>query len=208
MAKDRRREVPMPSIEAVENERRRIRHKRAYRRALRSTIYVLVIVAAAAVLISSLLLPVLQISGDSMDPTLFNGDIIVLVKTGFFKTGDLCAFAWNNKTLIKRIIAGPGQWVYIKEDGTVYVGEAKDKLIEIDEPYVNPEHKSIGEYCDIDFAEDGPYQVPDDCYFAMGDKRDISVDSRNKKIGSISKAQIMGRVWLRVYPFKNSGYVR
>lgn len=185
----------LPTMEQVERERRRLKHRKAYLRAVASTTGTLAVVAALAVLISSLLLPVMQISGDSMVPTLRDEDIIVLVKTEKFETGDLCSFSWNNRTLIKRIIAGPGDWVEIDTEGNVYVNQ---KLL--DEPYVT--EKSLGE-CDIDF----PYQVPDNHYFAMGDHRATSIDSRSTVIGSVDKEQIIGKVMYRVWPFDAMGFI-
>lgn len=185
----------LPTMEQVERERKRLRHKKAYMSAVTSTLGTLAVVAALAVLISSLLLPVMQISGDSMEPTLSDGEIIVLVKTDDFKTGDLCSFSWNNRTLIKRIIAGPGDWVEIDTEGNVYVNQ---KLLV--EPYVT--EKSLGE-CDIQF----PYQVPDHHYFAMGDHRATSIDSRNTVIGSINSDQIIGKVMFRVWPFEEMGLI-
>ncbi len=191
----KRKDIAMPSMEQIEAERKRLKYVQAYKKALFGTVYALVIVAAAAVLVSSLLLPVLQVSGSSMDPTLCNGDIIVLVKTKNYTTGDLCSFSWNNRTMIKRIIAGPADWVEIDTDGTVYVnGQA------LDEMYV--QEKSLGE-CDITF----PYQVPEKSYFVMGDKRDVSIDSRSTVIGSVNESQIIGKVWLRVYPFDEVGII-
>ena len=191
----RRRPVKVPTLEEVQIERKRIKHRAAYRKALRGTIYALVMVAALAVLISSLVLPVMQISGESMTPTLVDGEIIVLLKIKNMKLGDLCSFTWNNRTLIKRIIAGPGDWVVIDGDGNVFVND-----VQIDEPYIS--EQGLGE-CDIEF----PYQVPEDSYFAMGDKRSSSIDSRSTVIGCIHKDQIIGQVWLRVYPFKRIGLV-
>lgn len=188
MAYQKKRSVPLPTIEQVKTERKRIKYKAAYRKALLGTIDALLLVAAVAVLISSLLLPVMQISGNSMEPTLENDDIIVLVKTNRFKTGDLCSFSWNNRTLIKRVIGVPGDWIEIDSDGTVYVNGK-----EIDEPYVT--EKSLGE-CDIEF----PYQVPENCLFMMGDHRETSIDSRNTVIGSVNYDQVIGRVLFRIWP--------
>lgn len=195
MARQNRHSTALPSMEQVDRERRRINHRKAYLRALGSTVGTLAVVAALAVLISSLFLPVMQISGDSMEPTLRDGEIIVLVKTERFETGDLCSFSWNNRTLIKRIIAGPGDWVEIDPDGTVYVNQQA-----LDEPYVT--EKSLGE-CDITF----PYQVPDNHYFALGDHRATSIDSRNTVIGSIDKEQIIGKVMLRIWPWSEAGLI-
>lgn len=190
-----KRHISLPTMEQVDRERQRIHHRKAYMRALSSTVGVLAVVAAFAVLISSLLLPVMQISGDSMVPTLRDGEIIVLYKTSRFETGDLCSFSWNNRTLIKRIVAGPGDWVEIDADGTVYVNK-----IALDEPYVT--EKSLGE-CDIEF----PYQVPDNHFFALGDHRATSIDSRSTVIGSIDKEQIIGKVMFRIWPWKEIGFI-
>ena len=185
-----KKEVSLPTKKQVETERKRYRRQKAYNKALRGTVYVLTIVAAIAVLIATLVLPVLQIEGTSMEPTLTNGDIVLLAKTTRFERGDLCAFTWNNKLLVKRVIALPGDWIEIDTDGTIYLNG--DKL---DEPYV--EHKALGE-CDLQF----PFQVPPEQYFVIGDMRESSVDSRNTVIGCISKDQIVGKVFFRIWPFK------
>lgn len=182
-------EVSLPSKVQVETERKRYRRQKAYGKALRGTVYVLTIVAAVAVLIATLVLPVLQIEGTSMEPTLTNGDIVLLTKTTRFDRGDLCGFTWNNKLLIKRVIGVPGDWIEIASDGTVYVnGEA------VDEPYVV--HQALGE-CDLEF----PYQVPAEQYFVLGDMRESSIDSRNTLIGCVAKDQIVGKVFFRIWPF-------
>jgi signal peptidase I len=186
----KKKEVSLPTKKQVETERKRYRRRKAYNKALRGTVYVLTIVAAIAVLIATLVLPVLQIEGTSMEPTLTNGDIVLLAKTTRFERGDLCAFTWNNKLLVKRVIALPGDWIEIDTDGTLYLNG--DKL---DEPYV--EHKALGE-CDLQF----PFQVPPEQYFVIGDMRESSVDSRNTVIGCISKDQIVGKVFFRIWPFK------
>ena len=185
----------LPSIDQISEERQRIHHKAAYKKALVGTIDVLLIAAAVAVLISTLFLPVLQITGDSMEPCLSSGNIIVLLKTDNFKIGDVCSFTWNNRTLVKRVIGNAGDWIEIDKDGTVYVnGEA------IEEPYVM--EKSLGE-CDLTF----PYQVPEDSVFLMGDHRETSVDSRSSVIGSVGYDQIVGKALFKVWPFKNFGRI-
>ena len=131
MLHKKKKEVSLPTKSQVETERKRYRRQKAYNKALRGTIYVLTIVAAVAVLIATLILPVLQIEGTSMEPTLSNGDVVLLMKTTHFERGDLCAFTWNNKLLVKRVIGLPGDWIEINTDGTVYLNG--DKL---DEPYV------------------------------------------------------------------------
>lgn len=180
--------VYIPTKEEVEGERNRLKQKKEYNRVLRSTIYALLVVAAIAVLIATQFLPVLQVSGSSMEPTLADEDIIVLAKTNSFQTGELCGFYWQNKLLLKRIIGTPGDIIDIKEDGTVFVnGE------EIEEPYVS--EKALGE-CDLTF----PYQVPENRYFVMGDHRTVSIDSRSSVIGCVEKEQIIGKVIMRIWP--------
>ena len=191
MPQRKRREVSLPTKNQVETERKRYRRQKAYNKALRGTVYVLTIVAAVAVLVATLILPVLQIEGTSMEPTLSNGDVVLLAKTPRFERGDLCGFTWNNKLLIKRVIGLPGDWIEIDTDGTVYLnGEM------LDEPYVV--HKALGE-CDIE----SPFQVPQEQYFVVGDMRESSIDSRNSLIGCIKKDQIVGKVFSRVWPLKN-----
>ena len=186
----KKKEVSLPTKSQVETERKRYRRKKAYNKALRGTVYVLTIVAAGAVLIATLVLPVLQIEGTSMEPTLSNGDIVLLTKTTRFDRGDLCGFTWNNKLLIKRVIGLPGDWIEIDTDGTIYLNGEK-----LEEPYV--ERKALGE-CDLEF----PFQVPQEQYFVVGDMRESSIDSRNTVIGCIPKDQIVGKVFFRIWPFK------
>ena len=187
----KKKEVSIPTKKQVETERKRYRRQKAYNKALGGTVYVLTIVAAVAVLIATLVLPVLQIEGTSMEPTLHNGDIVLLMKTTRFERGDLCGFTWNNKLLIKRVVGVPGDWIEIDTDGTVYLNGEK-----LDEPYV--EKKAFGE-CDLEF----PFQVPAEQYFVIGDMRESSIDSRNTLIGCIPKDQIVGKVFFRVWPFKS-----
>ena len=187
----KKKEVSLPTKSQVETERKRYRRQKAYNKALGGTVYVLTIVAAVAVLIATLVLPVLQIEGTSMEPTLSNGDIVLLTKTTRFDRGDLCGFTWNNKLLIKRVIGIPGDWIEIDTDGIIYLNG--DKL---DEPYV--QQIALGE-CDLEF----PFQVPQEQYFVVGDMRESSIDSRNSLIGCIAKDQIVGKVFFRIWPFKN-----
>ena len=187
----KKQEVSLPTKRQVEAERKRYRRQKAYNKALGGTVYVLTIVAAVAVLIATLILPVLQIEGTSMEPTLYNGDIVLLMKTTRFDHGDLCGFTWNNKLLIKRVIGVPGDWIEIDTQGNVYLNGEK-----LDEPYVA--QKAFGE-CDLVF----PFQVPQEQYFVIGDMRESSVDSRNTLIGCIPKGQIVGKVFFRVWPFKS-----
>ena len=167
-----------------------------YRAVLRSTIYSLVVVAAAAVLLATLFFPVLQVSGTSMEPTLSDRDILLLVKNDHYKTGDLCSFGWQNKLLIKRIIGGPGDVIDIAENGVVSVNGKQ-----LEEPYVD--ELALGE-CDVKF----PYQVPENRYFVLGDHRSVSIDSRSSTIGCVEKEQIVGKVFLRVWPLNRLSRIR
>ncbi len=166
----------------LEKELKREKDKITYLKTLKSTIFVLIFVAAIAILLSVGMFPVLRVVGSSMEPTLNNGQIVVALKTADFDTGDVVAFYYNNKILIKRVIALPGEMVNIDNEGNVYVNDEM-----LDEPYLID--KSIGE-CDITF----PYQVPESRIFVMGDNRSVSVDSRSSEIGCISEEFIVGRV--------------
>lgn len=191
----KKRQLPdgAPTLEQLEAELARERYRRRYGRVVRSTIYTLITVAAVAVLVATLCLPVLQIYGSSMTPTLDEGEIVISLKGADFRQGDIVAFYYNNKILVKRIIADPGQWVDIDEDGTVRVdGET------LDEPYLT--EKAFGG-CDIKL----PYQVPDGRYFVMGDHRSTSVDSRHSAVGCVADEQIVGRIVFRVWPLNTLG---
>ena len=180
----------LPEAEILKRELKRELYKRRFRRLLRSTLNALIVVAAVASLIATLILPVLQIAGTSMEPNLNDGDIVVLAKTDKLETGDLCAFYYSNKILIKRIIATPGDYIWIESDGTVFLNGAA-----LDEPYVS--EKALGE-CDVDF----PYQVPENSYFVMGDHRETSIDSRSSVIGCISEDQMIGKIFCKFWPLK------
>lgn len=181
----------IPSTEEVKAERERLAYRSRYTRVLRSTIYALVVVAAVAVLLATLFLPVLQVSGDSMNPTLEDRDILLLVKSDSMKTGDLCGFYWQNKLLLKRVIGLPGDIISLDENGVVTVNGTV-----LDEPYVD--ELALGE-CDIKF----PYQVPENRYFVLGDHRATSIDSRSSVIGCVEKNQIVGKVFIRVWPLSS-----
>lgn len=191
----KQKKLEMPTLEQLEKELRRERHRRTYRSTLRSTISALVIVAAIAVLISMLWLPVLQVVGESMTPSLFEGEIIIAPKGTRFEKGEVIAFYYNNKILIKRVIANAGEWVNIDQDGNVFINDTP-----LDEPYVS--EKAFGD-CNITL----PYQVPDGKIFVMGDHRATSSDSRNTAVGCVSEEQIVGRVMLRVWPLSKIGMV-
>jgi len=177
-----------PEADILKKELKRELYKRRFRRLLRSTVNALIVVAAIAALIATLVLPVLQIAGTSMEPSLNDGDIVLLFKTDQLETGDLCAFYYSNKILIKRIIAIPGDYLWVNSDGSVYLNGS-----ELHEPYVS--EKSMGE-CDVEF----PHQVSENHYFMMGDHRETSIDSRSSVIGDIAEDQIIGKILCKIWP--------
>ena len=181
----------IPSLDQIESERKRYRWKKAYQKALRGTISVLTYIAAVAALIATLVLPVLQIEGTSMEPTLVNGDIVLLTKTTTFGRGDICGFSWNNKILVKRVIGIPGDWIEMDTDGTLYLNGEK-----LDEPYA--QQLAFGE-CDLEF----PFQVPQEQYFVLGDMRESSIDSRNTLVGCVENDQIIGKIFFRIWPLED-----
>ena len=184
-----------PEPEALQQELKRERNKRRFRKLLRSTVSALIVAAAVAAIIATMILPVLQIAGTSMEPTLYDGDIVLLVKTDKLKTGDLCAFYYSNKILIKRVIATPGDYIWIESDGTVFLNGEK-----LDEPYLTV--KALGE-CDVEF----PYQVPENHFFMMGDQRETSVDSRSSVIGCIPEDQVIGKILCKFWPLSQFNWM-
>ena len=185
----------LPSMEQVEQERDRLRHRRRYGKTLKGTVALLVVVAAVAVLVATLWTPVLRIYGSSMSPTLTEGQIVVAVKGSDFKTGDTCALWYGNKLLVKRVIAGPGSWVDIDDSGNVYVDGAL-----VDEPYLK--EKARGD-CSVDL----PLQVPESKWFVLGDNRPISADSRNSALGCVSSDFIVGKIVFCIWPLNQFGPV-
>ena len=183
----------LPSTEELQEAYDKVSFRERLKNSIISTTNILIVVAALAILVAMLFLPVLRIYGQSMNSTLVSGELVVSVKNAHFKTGDVIAFYYNNNILIKRAIATSGQWVDIDLDGNVYVD---GKLI--DEPYL--EEKSFGEP-DIDF----PYQVPDERIFVLGDNRAVSVDSRNTSVGCVTSEQVVGKIVFRVWPLSRIG---
>ena len=187
---------PIPPLEELEAEMKRMKYNKRYGSVLRSTVYALIIVAAVAILIAVLVFPVLRIHGSSMTPNLYDGNLVVCLKNSKYEVGDSIAFYYNNTILVKRVIARSGEWVDIDANGYVYVNGEK-----LEEPYV--QDHALGE-CDIEL----PYQVPDGRVFVMGDHRSVSVDSRSTSVGCVSDEQIVGRLLFRVWPFKSIGLIK
>ena len=183
----------LPETADLETLVKRIRHEKRFRASIVNTMMTLVVVAAAAILIAILVLPILRIYGQSMSETLDNGDIVVSVKTADLETGDIVAFYYNNTILVKRVIGQSGDWIDIAKDGTVSVNQK-----ELEEPYLDK--KAYGE---IDIKL--PYQVPEGRTFVMGDNREISIDSRTMMIGCVSEEQIVGKIIFRVWPLSKIG---
>ncbi len=193
--KKSKKRITIPTAKQIEAEILREKYNRKYKQVLRSTLYSLIVVAAVAVLIATLAFPVLQISGSSMEPTLNDEEIVVLLKTTNMKKGELCCFSYQNKLLIKRVIGLPGDKINIDENGNVYVNDEP-----IDEPYVTD--RALGE-CDITF----PCYVTDNHYFVLGDHRSTSIDSRSSVIGLVSEDYIVGKIFFRIWPFDSISLV-
>lgn len=190
------KDLNIPTTLELEQELYREKYKYRYKKILKSTIYVLLIVVAISVIVATFIFPVLEIYGQSMRPNLTEGDIVLCIKKHKFETGDIIAFYYNNRILVKRVIASSSDWVNIDESGNVYVND-----VLLDEKYL--EEKTFGE-SDIKY----PYQVPEGSYFVLGDKRETSVDSRSSLIGTISEEEIIGKVMFRVWPLKQFGLTK
>lgn len=191
--KRKKKELQFPTSGQIEKAIAKEQYSRKYKKVLKSTLSSLIVVAAIAVLIATLALPVLQIQGSSMEPTLNDEEIVILIKTPNLKRGQLCCFSYQNKLLIKRIIGVPGDTILINEKGFVYVN---DELL--DEPYILD--RALGE-CDIDF----PFHVTENHYFILGDHRSTSIDSRSSVVGLVSSEQIVGKIFFRIWPFEKMG---
>ena len=196
MKKEQPKEISLPTLEQVERERNKLKYQKEYQRTILHIIGILIVAAAVSVLLATMFFPIIQVSGVSMEPTLEDEQIILLEKTGKFKTGDLIGFYYQNKILLKRVIGRAGDYIDIDEDGNVYVNDKQ-----LDEPYLKD--KALGE-CDIKL----PYQVPDGKIFVMGDHRSKSIDSRSKLVGCVSEEQVIGRVAFRLWPLQDIGFLK
>ncbi len=190
-----KRSPERPSLEQLNREMERRKHKKAYGMALRGTVWTLVVVAAAAIICSTFFFSILRIQGTSMEPNLGEGELVIATKTTEFNSGDIIAFYYNNKILLKRVAGSAGDWVNIDQDGTVFVNGQ-----ELEEPYV--QEKALGA-CDITL----PYQVPDERWFVLGDARATSVDSRSEIIGAVAQEQVVGKAVLRIWPLSKFGEI-
>lgn len=179
--------ITLPSKEQVEAELKTINYRKRFIKTLLSTLSILVVVAALAVLISTLFFPVIQVSGNSMEPSLHDGDVLVLIKSDNVSYGDMCCFSWQNKTLLKRVIGMAGDTINIDAEGNVFVN---NELLE--EDYISEKTQGIN---DIEY----PYLVPENKIFVLGDHRGTSLDSRSSAIGCIDKEQIVGKVIFKVW---------
>ena len=186
----------IPSVELLEAELNRSRHRKSFRSVLLSTVFSLLVIVAIAVIVAVLVMPILQIRGSSMSDTLEDGDLVITLNNKKYQTGDVVGFYFNNGILVKRVIATSGDWVDLDSSGTVYVNG-----ISLNEPYIS--EKSLGE-CNITL----PYQVPEGKCFVMGDHRETSIDSRNTAVGCVGNDQVVGKLLLRVWPLKNFGRIR
>ena len=190
-----RRPKELPTTDSIKQELDRYTYRRNFLRTLRNTAFTLVVVAALAILVAVLLMPILRIYGSSMSGTVDNGDLVASIKTSDMKTGDVIAFYYNNNILVKRVIAVSGDWVDIDEEGNVYVNQTL-----LNEPYLSS--KAFGE-TNIEL----PYQVPEERIFVMGDNREVSIDSRNTAVGCVSDEQVVGKIVFRVWPLSGLGFV-
>jgi len=189
--KQSKKNIARPTLRQIEREIKRLETKREIRKSIIGMFRNLMFIAAAAVVAANLLFAAVTMNRSSMSPVLQESDVIIALRVGSVKPGDIVAFYYNNKILIRRVIAKAGDWVNIDEHGIVYVNDEA-----LDEPYVTAMSlKPI----DIDL----PFQVPDSCFFMMGDYREMSADSRLSEIGAVNSDMILGKVMLRIWPLTN-----
>jgi len=193
--KKKKKELKIPTTQEIKKELNYEIYKFKYKNLLTNTISILIVVIAISIILATFFFPILEIKGSSMEPNIKQNDIVVSIKTNNIKNGDIIAFYYNNKILVKRVIAKSSDWVNIDKKGNVYVNNVLQK-----EEYLDK--KSYGNI-DISF----PYQVPEESYFVLGDDRESSIDSRNSLIGCIKNEEIIGKIIFRIWPFKRINFI-
>ncbi len=191
-----KKKIEIPTLTQLEAELDRENRKRQYRGELGKMAGILIVIGCALALVADMMLPVLQVNGTSMSPTLRKGDIVISMRGAEFTRGDMVAFYHSDKILVKRVIGLSGEWIDMNSDGDVYI----DGVL-LQEPYLV--EKAFGE-CNIEL----PYRVPKGKVFVMGDHRSVSEDSRSSRIDCVSQAQIIGKLKFRVWPFESAGPVQ
>lgn len=143
-----------------------------------------------------------RVSGHSMEATLHDGDNLIVDKLSYRfrdpKRYEIIVFPYRHKEntyYIKRIIGLPGETVQVK-DGYVYIDDEK-----LDEDYGLEVMESPG------IAEE-PITLGEDEYFVLGDNRNHSSDSRDPSVGVLHRDELIGRAWIRIWPFDSIGVVQ
>ena len=185
----------IPTLVQVEAEKCKLDRRYRRRRTASSVLLSFTVTILCGAVLLLLFLPVLEVSGSSMEPTLQDGDILVLLKPGDIRAGEMCGMYAQGRLILKRVIGLPGDVVDMDEAGNVFVNE-----IQLVEPYVS--QKALGT-CDLTF----PYTVPENSLFVLGDHRETSIDSRSSLIGCVKVNEVMGQVVARIWPPKSIGWI-
>ena len=185
----------IPTLAQVMTERQKLAIRGRRRRAAVTFVISFLLTLLGGALVLLMFLPVLEVSGGSMEPTLQDGDILLLLRPGTIRSGELCGIYAQNRLILKRVIGLPGDVVDMDEGGTVYING-----MQLQEPYVSK--KAVGT-CDLSF----PFTVPENSLFVLGDHRETSIDSRSSLIGCVQTSQVMGQVVARIWPPRSIGWV-